>query len=272
MVKYFTKTAIGYSHIKQNKPCQDFSASYHDDERTIVTACDGHGGAVYIRSSEGSKFASDAVINVFKRVDKSLFYRLSREDIENKLRLEILCEWNGLVEKHLSEKPIKKKETEGLSEDQIFRLRMDKQTAYGTTLQGAMIFGNKFICASIGDGGCMAFKRKDLFSVFTEDDDENVANITSSMCQTDAFDHLKVKIFDVSSADGVLVFTDGLVNPYRNLDNFASSFVTSVMQKIDCNEFESISKFIDEMGLALGVGDDVSFGVISAKRKRYGGK
>ena len=111
MVKYFTKTAIGYSHIKQNKPCQDFSASYHDDERTIVTACDGHGGAVYIRSSEGSKFASDAVINVFKRVDRSLFYRLSREDIENKLRLEILCEWNGLVEKHLSEKPIKKKET-----------------------------------------------------------------------------------------------------------------------------------------------------------------
>ena len=118
----------------------------------------------------------------------------------------------------------------------------------------------------------MAFKRKDLFSVFTEDDDENVANITSSMCQTDAFDHLKVKIFDVSSADGVLVFTDGLVNPYRNLDNFASSFVTSVMQKIDCNEFESISKFIDEMGLALGVGDDVSLGVISTKRKRYGGK
>lgn len=37
MVKYFTKTAIGYSHIKQNKPCQDFSASYHDDERTNIS-------------------------------------------------------------------------------------------------------------------------------------------------------------------------------------------------------------------------------------------
>ena len=59
MIAYFTKTNIGYSHLKANKRCQDYSACYHDEERTIITACDGHGGALYVRSHLGSKFASD---------------------------------------------------------------------------------------------------------------------------------------------------------------------------------------------------------------------
>ena len=36
---FFTKTETGYSHINAGKRCQDFSASYSDEERTIVTAC-----------------------------------------------------------------------------------------------------------------------------------------------------------------------------------------------------------------------------------------
>ena len=34
---YFTKTSRGYSHINNNIVCQDYSASYHDDEKTIIT-------------------------------------------------------------------------------------------------------------------------------------------------------------------------------------------------------------------------------------------
>ena len=54
MTTFFTKTAIGFSHVVENKVCQDFSASYHDEERTIITACDGHGGDIYVRSHLGS--------------------------------------------------------------------------------------------------------------------------------------------------------------------------------------------------------------------------
>ena len=50
---FFTKTETGYAHTNAGKRCQDFSASYSDEERTIVTACDGHGGNVYIRSHLG---------------------------------------------------------------------------------------------------------------------------------------------------------------------------------------------------------------------------
>lgn len=115
MVKFFTKTAIGYTHVQTEKICQDFSACYHDDERTIITACDGHGGEIYIRSDKGSKFASEAIINVFKRVEKSVFYRANREEIEKKLRLEILCEWNALVERNLAKSRLRNAKPRGLT-------------------------------------------------------------------------------------------------------------------------------------------------------------
>lgn len=274
MIKYFTKTSIGYSHLQSNIICQDFSACYHDDERTIVTACDGHGGKIYVRSDRGSKFASEAVINAFKRVGKAIFYRANREEIEKKLRLEILCEWNALVERDLSQNRISKREVAGLDEDKIFRLKTDPQVAYGTTLNGTMIFGNKLICASLGDGGCFAFKRGEVFPVFVDDSDENVANLTYSMCQTDAFKHLSVKIIDLSAVDGALVFTDGLINPYRSLENFAKAFVSPVICELIENKTEEVDSFITEMGEKIGIGDDVSVGVLLSpdiKAKYYKG-
>ena len=275
MIKYFTKTAIGYSHIREGKVCQDFSADYHDEERTIITACDGHGGEIYIRSDKGSKFASEAVINVFKKVKKSVFYRARRKEIEKKLRLEILCEWNNLVEKHLSENPFTKCETEKLNNDKIFRLKKDPQVAYGTTLNGAMIFGNKLICASLGDGGCFVFRHGNVYTVFDDDSEENVANLTYSMCQADAFDHLSVKIIDLSIVDGVIVFTDGLINPYRSLDNFAKALIIPVVSKLLADKIDEIDNFITDMGGRIGIGDDVSVGILLSsgiRPKYYKGK
>ena len=275
MVKYFTKTAIGYSHIRAGKVCQDYSACYHDDKRTIVTACDGHGGEIYVRSDRGSRFASEAIVNVFKRVEKSALYRADREKTEKKLRLEILCEWNALVDRDLSHKSISKRETAGLNEDRIFRLKSDPQAAYGTTLNGAMIFGNKLICASLGDGGCFVFRRGEVFPVFDDNSDENVANLTYSMCQADAFDHLSVKIIDLSAADGVIVFTDGLINPYRSLENFGDALVCPDVSKLIAGKTTEISDFITDMGEKIGIGDDVSVGIIlssAIKQKYYKGK
>lgn len=275
MVKYFTKTAIGYSHIRAGKVCQDYSACYHDDKRTIVTACDGHGGEIYVRSDRGSRFASEAIVNVFKRVEKPALYRADREKTEKRLRLEILCEWNALVDRDLSHKSISKRETAGLNEDKIFRLKSDPQVAYGTTLNGAMIFGNKLICVSLGDGGCFVFKRGEVFPVFDDNSDENVANLTYSMCQADAFDHLSVKIIDLSAADGVIVFTDGLINPYRSLENFGDALVCPVVSKLIAGKTTEISDFITDMGEKIGIGDDVSVGIIlssAIKQKYYKGK
>ena len=257
MIAYFTKTNIGYSHLKENKPCQDYSACYHDEERTIVTACDGHGGKAYIRSNMGSRYASNAIISVLQKVERSLFYRYTRQEICDKLRLQILCEWNALVEKHLGENRFSKKELASLDGEQVFRLKKNPVKAYGTTLQGAMIFGNKLICVSLGDGGVFLVRKGALIEAF-EEDEETVANFTYSMCQEDAYKHLKVEIFDFADLDGVLVCTDGVVNPYQSLGNFRNKFVKPVCLKLQEGVYAEIDGFITAMGEKIGIGDDVS--------------
>lgn len=260
MITFFTKTTIGYSHIKENKCCQDYSASYHDEERTIITSADGHGGDIYIRSHLGSKFASEAAIKVLKEFDKSDFYRYSKIDIINNLRLKILCEWNRMVEENLIDHFIGKKEVTHLNEKKIYKLKQNPEKAYGTTLNASMIYGNKLICVSIGDGGLFLIKKGDIINAFP-DDEEIVANITYSMCQEDAYERLKIEIYDFTELDGVLVCTDGLINPYQNIANFKEKFVKPICVKLIEGKYSDINDFIITVGENIGIGDDVTLGI-----------
>lgn len=260
MIAYFTKTSIGYSHIKENKCCQDYSACYHDEERTIITACDGHGSDIYVRSHLGSKFASNAVVSVLKELERSDFYKCSRTDICNKLRLKILCEWNAMVEKHLSEKYLSKREVLHLSEDRLFKLKQNPEKAYGTTLNAAMIFGNKLVCVSIGDGGVILVRKGEI-ALALPDNEETVANTTYSMCQEDAYEHLKIEIYDFSDLDGVVVCTDGLINPYQSMGNFRDKFIKPICIKLQEGKYDEMEEFIVKLGEKIGIGDDVSFGI-----------
>ena len=259
---FFTKTEVGYSHINTGKRCQDFSASYSDEERTIVTACDGHGGNVYIRSHLGSKFASNAVIDVLREMERTAFYKNKKEAVVENIRLNILCRWNSLVEGHLAKNPIRMSEVSGLTEAEILSLRKNPIKAYGTTLNAAMILGTKLICVSIGDGGCFLVKSGIVTPAFTEDEDEPVANITYSLCQDDAFSHLQVSVHELSAYDGAVVCTDGMINPYQNLSNFSTGLIAPAIATLSVGKNKSLEAFVSEVGTKLGTGDDVSLGIV----------
>jgi serine/threonine protein phosphatase PrpC len=264
MITYFTKTSIGYSHIREKKCCQDFSACYHDEERTIITACDGHGGEIYVRSEYGSKFVSNAAIKVLKELEKSSFYKYEKKDIGDKIRLKILCEWNAMVERHISDKGISRREVLHLDEDKIFKLKLNPEKAYGTTLNAAMIFGSKLVCVSIGDGGIFLVKKGEIFPALPEDEDA-VANITYSMCQEDAYENIKVEIYDFNEYDGVIVCTDGLINPYQSISNFKNNFVNPICLKLQQGKNDEIDEFITRVGQQIGIGDDVTLGIAMKK-------
>ena len=259
---FFTKTSIGYSHVTANKRCQDFSASYSDEERTIVTACDGHGGNIYIRSHLGAKFASNAVIDVLREIEKTAFHKAKKEAVIENIRLNILCRWNALVEGHLAKNPIRMSEVTGLTEAEILSLRKNPIKAYGTTLNAAMILGTKLICVSIGDGGCFLVKNGVVTPAFAEDEDGPVANITFSLCQDDAFSHLSVSVHELSAYDGAVVCTDGMINPYQNLSNFSSGLIAPAIMNLYLGKFEQLSAFVSQVGTKLGTGDDVSLGIL----------
>ena len=259
---FFTKTEIGHSHINVGKRCQDFSASYNDEERTIITACDGHGGNVYIRSHLGSKFASNAVIDVLREIERTAFYKAKKEAVIENIRLNILCRWNSLVEGHLAKNPIRMSEVSELTEAEVLSLRKNPIKAYGTTLNAAMILGTKLICVSIGDGGCFLVKSGIATPAFIEDEDEPVANITYSLCQDDAFSHLQVSVHELSAYDGAVVCTDGMINPYQNLSNFSTGLIAPAIATLSVGKNKSLEAFVSEVGTKLGTGDDVSLGIV----------
>lgn len=272
MIRYYNKTSVGYSHIRENKVCQDFSCSYQDGERTIVTVCDGHGGKIYFRSHLGSKFASDAIMKVFRKFGGPAAVKRNKDDMIGKLKLEILCEWNAMVEQDISKNPFSDEERSMLNEDELFRLKLSPALAYGTTLGGVMAYRGRLYCVLLGDGGMFVIKEGKLEAVFPESDDDPVANLTYSMCQENAYDHLKAEILGLDGLDGAVICTDGTINPYRNLKNFNDSFVTPVIGYLNAGDPRAVDDFMEKLGREIGIGDDVSLGLLLTDGNGRNGK
>ena len=72
---------------------------------------------------------------------------------------------------------------------------------------------------------------------------------------------MKVEIYDFSDLDGVIVCTDGLINPYQSLINFRDKFVKPICMKMQDGKQGEINEFITELGTRIGIGDDVTFGI-----------
>lgn len=264
---YYNKTSTGYNHIKNNKKCQDFSASYHDEERTIITCCDGHGGNIYIRSDLGSKFASEAIIKVFKEISSSEAKKLNNKYFCEAIKLGILCEWNRLVETHLSKSPIRKAEIKDLNENEKYKLLNNKIKAYGTTMIGAMLIKNKLLVVHLGDGESLSFKDDKLFNIFPENEEEPVGNVTYSMCEDDAFSHIRITTIDFKNYDGILLCTDGMVNPYQEYEKFNKTMVIPLVDSvISTGDYSQINLFVENMASNLGFGDDVSLAFITKNK------
>ena len=272
MNQYFNVTSIGFSHIRANRPCQDFSASYSDGKRIVITACDGHGGDIYVRSQTGSKLAATAALRAMLDVESLHFRQYTADEIAHSLKLNVLCEWNRLVNHHLRRHPLRAKELSRLSKDEAESLRQNPVRAYGSTLGCAMLLDNRLLCVNLGDGGCFLLKDGNVRPAFPEDEDEPVANVTHSLCGEDAFLHMNAEIFDARDLDGVLLCTDGVTAPYGSMENFKRALVHPVVRCLLNGKAEEVKRFIHTLGTQCGIGDDVSLSVLlkdNIKAKDY---
>lgn len=260
----YNKTTIGYSHIEKGIICQDFSENYLDKNYKIVTACDGHGGIIYIRSDRGSKFASQSVKDVITKYSIEKLENLIINDSLEKIKLEILCRWNQLVEEDYASNPFSLDELEKLSENEVFRLSNNFILAYGTTLNAAILTDKYLINIQIGDGG-MFFLRDDEMEIVFPENDENVANITNSLCGDDAYSNIFIKSVKKDEYKGIILCTDGLLGPYQTYTNFYEKFVHPLIEKFKNNNkkiHKELDEYIDNLATKIGIGDDVSFASI----------
>ena len=85
MLITMAERCIGSSHIKQNKPLQDYAAATSDRLRSYAYAlvADGHGGDKYIRSAKGSELAVRCAVDSINGVLKEILWDVTKKKKQN---------------------------------------------------------------------------------------------------------------------------------------------------------------------------------------------
>ncbi len=58
---------IGNSHVQSGMSCEDYSATYSDDQVSIIVISDGHGDKNCFRSDRGARYACETAINLCRQ-------------------------------------------------------------------------------------------------------------------------------------------------------------------------------------------------------------
>lgn len=95
--------------------------------------------------------------------------------------------------------------------------------AYGTTLICAVSIGAQVLVTQIGDGSCVVLQ-KDGFKSPVPSDAENFANVTTSLCDAEAYKKFRHVVLDCAESSpleplAIFLSTDGLDYCYPIYEN-----------------------------------------------------
>jgi hypothetical protein len=259
MVNYrpFSATSVGASHIKEGKPCQDYSAAWSSEKMAIAAVADGHGGTPYFRSDRGSRFAVETVFECIKEFIARRRAAPSLSDCElGTLEKSVIAGWRRRVDADLESDPISAEAWAAKDGD------MSETESYGTTLIAAAITDRYWFCIHIGDGKCVVFDRSGNDAQPVPWDEKCFLNITTSICDDDAVTLFRHFYSDELPA-AVFLGSDGIDDcfPVMHNDTHLAGFYRRVHANFIAEGLRRGEQQLREIMPALtrkGSGDDVS--------------
>lgn len=269
---------IGNSHIKQNKPIQDYAAATSDRLRSYayVLVADGHGGDKYIRSAKGSEIAVRCAVDAINGVLREILSVIAKKKHNLiKKNLKLICIktsmlWKSSVLEDYKNNPLSAEETKlykslkmnlPLSEEDIL-------TLYGSTLLAAVYLEhfNFWFIIQIGDGKSAVIKNDNSIVFPKELENEKLGfGVTTSLCNKDAANEFH-SAYGFEKISGITVMSDGLA------DSFDMEKLPAFLSNIRNNIIVDSNKTIDELKTFMpklseqGSGDDISIAGIFSKR------
>ena len=217
----------GYSHILADKECQDSSTGWDTRDYSAVIVCDGHGGEKYIRSAIGSEVACEIgkmAIDDFMKSIKKNDGEYIRSQLPNLERF-IVNNWRAQVLADNEKNPFDTSARfNSLSDGDKKSLKNNPVKAYGSTFIAAVLTDKFYFIIKLGDGNANV-----IYSDGTIDspqelvDDQLQFNLTTSLCQSNAFDEFKhvVKSFDrKKSVKSIVLTTDGVINCFKSVESY----------------------------------------------------
>ena len=224
----FAEFVHGKKYRERGLPCQDFAATLEFGDVQAVAVADGHGGKDYFRSDTGARLAVETAFEQIKIFCKDLSpeKNFSEPGIRNfelsiveGWREKVLADWHARLNTFESEP-----RWQTVSDKYKARFTSDEKyipVAYGTTLICAVSIGTQVLIAQIGDGSCVVLRRDGDWEVPVPPDKENFANVTTSLCDEDAFEKFRHVVLNCDGNSPVAIFlsSDGLDDCYPLFDN-----------------------------------------------------
>lgn len=266
----FNMTTTGASHIKSGTVCQDCSGSCEMSDCRIAVVCDGHGGADYFRSDRGSRFAVEAFTDCVKNPDLIKTLSDARTQKQQMLRIEqlvksIISRWNTLVEQDIRQFPFDKEELEGVSEKakRKYEAKERLQSAYGTTLVGAVVAEDFWFGIQIGDGKCAAVSENGEFTQPIPWDDKCFLNVTTSLCDENAVKEFRF-CFSRTLPAAVFLGSDGIDDSFAGNEKLYDFYRLVFRSFAQTDEETAVSQLRDYLPTLSeqGSGDDMSLGIV----------
>ncbi|MDR1891460.1 MAG: protein phosphatase 2C domain-containing protein, partial [Oscillospiraceae bacterium] len=223
----FACSEQGSSHIKNNKPCEDFSACFENKAYNthIAIVADGHGGEKYFRSRFGAELAAEAAREVIDRfieqtgkANKGFFNEDAKNSKEKmidnlqKLEKDIISAWREKVIKHIEFSPWTDDENDFCKSHNIVINENDNfqlVSIYGTTLLAVAVTESFWFALQIGDGACIVIHENGKAEIAVPDDEEQGFGVTKSLCNADALKNFRHN-FNFERILGATVATDGV--------------------------------------------------------------
>lgn len=260
MLKGFSISVIGASHVEKEVVCQDASLYYPGESYSIAIVSDGHGSSKHFRSHKGSeiavKAARDALVELLEK-DEYIERLLANHDKTlRQLEENIIYRWNEAVEQDWQENPPSDDELTVFGDKEV-----KKSAVYGATLIAAVMTERYWFAIQIGDGECITILDDENAEIFIEPDDRLVFGFTTSLCDSNANENFRHYFSKISEENpkprAIIVSTDGIADSFTP-EGFLK-FNTEIFKNFvsQDNTLEELEKYLPELS-AKGSKDDVS--------------
>jgi hypothetical protein len=224
----------GVTHKEHRIPCEDAAGSWVslDGSRYVAVVADGHGDPTCMRSAIGAKLAVEVAVERLHSLPCNLSDSTKQQFEIVHVGREIVEEWTRRVRKDLEDYPVEAFELEGVDQRSISQwLHTSPAHLYGTTLVGIFVAPDVCVCVQQGDGCCVMVDADGRFTVPVLPDAQCMGPITTSLCDADAAERIRVCMVDLrgKTLAGVFVTSDGVANSYPSEEGLGAFFKSIVL-------------------------------------------
>ena len=293
----FATSVLGASHIRENKPCQDYSIAWQSEDSgaVVLIVCDGHGSDTYVRSNVGSRLAAEITLAAVKefvpyegripdpewilglqgkvKAHEEVGFGKGEGKVFEALFETIYRRWLEAIEEDSRNNPSSEEEQERLGGKKLAK-------AYGTTLMAYVQTRDYWFAFQIGDGRMLAADENLQWKQLVPWDENCFLNQTTSLCNTHPLPMFRYA-FDGTGSFPAAVFccSDGIEDSWgdyevapHQLHDYFSALAKYFIKEGKDSTLDRLSEFLPKLSAAASKDDMSLAGYINKDAIRLEGK